>query len=323
MEQKPPLPRSQAPLWTVTDGHAGNLRQAQALARALDLHPVQDVELQPLAPWRWWAPRRLPGSQQAFGPGFAQRLSAPPELAIGCGRQAALATRLLRQLGTRVVQILDPRLPPHHWDWVVAPAHDRASGDNVIKVQGSLNEIDDHWLAAARAAFPALGALPGPRTAVLLGGPSAHMAFDLAAFDALAAKLDALHVHGSLLITASRRTPLDVRARLRQRYAGRADALVWMDEGDGANPYSGLLAWADRIICTPDSVNMLSEACATRAPVFVFEPERLRGRPRAFLEFLLSRGRVRALTAAVDDGDVEPLRETDRVAAILRERLGL
>lgn len=323
MEQKPPLPSSEAPVWTVTDGHAGNVRQAQALARALGLRPIQDVLLQPAAPWCWWAPRHLPGSRQAFGPGFAQRLGSPPTLAIGCGRQAALATRLLREVGTRVVQILDPRLPPRHWDWVIAPAHDNVTGANVIQVQGSLNDIDDRWLEAARADFPALGARGGPRTAVLIGGPSAHMAFDVAAFDALAAKLDAFRDHGSLLMTASRRTPVDVRARLRQRYAGRADAAVWVDEGDGANPYSGLLAWADRIICTPDSVNMLSEACATRVPVYVFEPERLRGRPRAFLEFLLNSGRVRALTPDLNGGHVEPLRETYRVAAILRERLGL
>lgn len=322
MEQTPPSPRARMPLLTVTDGHAGNVRQAQALARAMALHPVQDIWLQPAAPWRWWAPRRLPGSGRAFGEGFAQALDAPPMLAIGCGRQAALATRLLRERGARVVQILDPRLQPRHWDWVVAPAHDSVSGHNVIKVQGSLNDIDDPWLQTARTDFPALGALPGPRTAVLLGGPSAHMAFDVAAFDSLAAKLDALRDRGSLMITASRRTPTDVRVRLRQRYAERADTTVWVDEGDGANPYSGLLAWADRIISTPDSVNMLSEACATRAPVYVFEPERLRGRPRAFLEFLLNSGRIRTLTSDLSEGHVEPLRETDRVAAILREGLG-
>ena len=46
---------------------------------------------------------------------------------------------------------------------------------------------------------------------------------------------------------------------------GRA-ASVWADARDGANPYAGMLGWADRIVCSSDSVNMLSEACATRAP---------------------------------------------------------
>lgn len=356
MEQAPPLPGPEAPVWALTDGHAGNVRQALALARGLAAGwptdtrlgsdsdsgsesdpdsgsssgtrsgPVREVVLDAQAPWKWCAPRRIPASERAFGPAFANDLRTPPKLAVGCGRQAALATRLLRERGAQVVQILDPRLPTPLWDWVVAPAHDRLSGDNVIQVQGSLNEIDDAWLAEARAAFPALGALAGPRTAVLIGGPSAHMQFDVAALDGLCAQLDTLGVEGALMISTSRRTPLPVRERLRQRYAQRA-ARLWIDESDGENPYAGMLAWADRIVCTPDSVNMLSEACATRAPVYVFEPQRLSGRPRAFVDALLGTGRLRSLSAerAVhsDGFNVEPLRETARVAAILRERMDL
>src|SRR5699024_11471290 len=64
------------------------------------------------------------GARHAFGADFAAALSAPPALAIGCGRQAALATRLVRDTGARAVQILDPRLDPSHWDLVIAPEHD-------------------------------------------------------------------------------------------------------------------------------------------------------------------------------------------------------
>lgn len=356
MEQAPPLLGPDAPLWALTDGHAGNVRQAMALARALasgrnldprlgaqlqlgsdsDLRPgsrsgttrgpVREVVLNAQAPWKWWAPRLIPASERAFGPAFANDLRTPPKLAVGCGRQAALATRLLRARGARAVQILDPRLPTQLWDWVVAPAHDGLSGANVIQVQGSLNEIDDVWLAQARAAFPALSALAGPRTAVLIGGPSAHMPFNVAALDALCSQLDALGAEGALMITASRRTPLPVRGHLRQRYSQRA-ARLWIDETDGENPYAGMLAWADRIVCTPDSVNMLSEACATRAPVYVFEPQRLSGRPRAFVDGLMGSGRVRALSAEgarhTDGFNGEPLRETARVAATLRAEMAL
>src|SRR3546814_947431 len=77
-----------------------------------------------------------------------------------------------------------------------------------------------------------------------------------------------------------------VRDALHDRYGGHP-GLAWRDDGDGPNPYPGLLAWADRIVCSADSVNMVSEACATRAPVFVFEPGRVTGRPRRFLDALL------------------------------------
>jgi mitochondrial fission protein ELM1 len=99
--------------------------------------------------------------------------------------------------------------------------------------------------------------------------------------------------------------------------------LTWATPEDGPNPYPGLLAWADRIVCSPDSVNMISEACATRVPVHVFEPGRVRGRPRRFLDALLQRGRVRAMDGRLEDFDVEPLRETARIADEVRQRLNL
>jgi mitochondrial fission protein ELM1 len=82
----------------ISDGRAGNARQAEALALALaDVRPISTLTLSPRAPWRWFAPRRWPGAIDAFGPDFARMLDAAPGIAIGCGRQAALATRLLRE----------------------------------------------------------------------------------------------------------------------------------------------------------------------------------------------------------------------------------
>jgi hypothetical protein len=92
---------------------------------------------------------------------------------------------------------------------------------------------------------------------------------------------------------------------------------------DSDNPYPGLLAWADRIVCTADSVNMLSEACATHVPVFVLGQDRVRGKLQRFHAALRERGRVRPFDDALTPFDVAPLRETARVAAEVRERLGL
>lgn len=308
-------------IWSLSDGRAGNIRQAAALALALDGDESGHCALVPRAPWRWLAPRRLAGDAHAFGDDFARMLAVPPDLAVGCGRQAALATRLLRARGSKAVQILDPRLDPALWDVVVAPLHDGLAGTNVITTLGSLHPVDDAWLADARTRFAAFESLPRPRTALLLGGDSAHARFDHAAFDALAGMLDAALARdgGSVLATTSRRTPTDVRHALHDRYGDRPGT-AWRGEGDGPNPYPGLLAWADRIVCSPDSVNMVSEACATRAPVFVFEPGRVTGRPRRFLDALLANGRVRAMDATLGAFDVEPLRETARVAAEIRRR---
>jgi mitochondrial fission protein ELM1 len=270
-----------------------------------------------------FAPRRSPGADAGFGEAFDAALRAPPAVAIGCGRQAALATRLLRARGSRAVQILDPRIDPNHWDAVIVPEHDRLRGANVITTLGSLHPIDDAWLAAARERFAHFAALPRPRTAVLLGGRSRHARFDRMGFEVLASKLEVALARegGSVLLTTSRRSDRELRGVLAHRY-DETPGVVWRGAEDGENPYPGLLAWADRIICSPDSVNMISEACATHAPVFVFDPGRVRGRPRAFLDALLARGRIRAMDTRLAAFDVQPLRETARVAAQLRERVG-
>lgn len=304
------------------DGRSGHRRQALALAGALGLD-LREHELRAGRLARWLAPRRWPGAEQAFGPAFSELLSDPPSIAIGCGRLPALATRLLHERGTRVVQILDPRVERRHWDLVIAPEHDGIAGDNVIACRGSLNPVDDDWLQQARSRFPQLGALPGPRTAVLLGGPTAAVQFDRSAFEVLATKLEyqLAREGGSLMICGSPRTPPELAAIVRERYC-EGPGVVWMDDSDGENFYAGALAFADRIIVSPDSVNMISEACATAAPVFVAEPHRATGRVRRFIADLEADGRVRAQTREPEFFDAVPLRETARIAARVRERLG-
>lgn len=314
------LPASLA-CWTLTDGRAGNVRQAQALAAAL--HPAPHAwSLQARAPWRWWAPRHAPGSTHAFGDAFRRALADAPALAIGCGRQAALATRELRARGAFAVQILDPRLDPALWDLVVAPQHDALHGGNVITLAGSLHPVDDAWLAQARLAFASL-AFEGPQLALLVGGTSAHAPFDARTFAPVIERVRewARRTHGRVLATTSRRTPGKVRDALRRTVS--PPHCVWTGETDSPNPYAGLLAWADVIVCTADSVNMLSEACATHAPVYVAGIDPLQGRPRRFIDHLLRIGRVRALDDALARFDVVPLRETARVAAEVRARFDL
>lgn len=304
------------------DGRAGNARQALALARALDADAVERA-LTPRAPWRWLAPRRLPASARAFGDDFASLMSSPPALAIGCGRQAALATRLLRTRGSKVVQILDPRIDPRLWDVVVAPEHDGLRGDNVVTMLGSLNPVDDLWLAQAREQFNEFAVLPSPHTVVLVGGPSRHAALGDNDFRALLQQLaaQARDEGGSFSAVASRRTPPPWRDAL-ARIPADVPGLRWRGDADGPNPHAGLQAHADRLVCTPDSVNMLSEAAATMAPVFVWSPGMVSGRLRIFLDALFASGRVRALDNAADPLEVEkPLRETARVAAEVRRLL--
>ena len=303
----------------VTDGHAGNRRQAEALAHALGYADAPHLTVRPSWAARLLAPRCFPAAALTLGDAFAECLAQPPSAVIGCGRQAALATRLLRRAGSRAIQILDPRIDARHWDRVIVPMHDPLRGDNVIPMLGSLHQVDDVWLAQARDAFPALATFAQPRIALMVGGPSKHWTMDDASFRAALTALggSVTTLGGSLLATASRRTPTAWRAALRASDA----QLIWCDDSDGANPYAGLLGWADVIVCTADSVNMLSEAAATSAPVYVLGSEALAGRPKQFLDALIARQRVRPFSGSLDPFPVTPMRETVRVAERLHEWL--
>ncbi|HJU26775.1 MAG TPA: mitochondrial fission ELM1 family protein, partial [Rhodanobacteraceae bacterium] len=234
-------------------------------------------------------------------------------------------TRLLRELSDRecfCVQILDPRIDPRHWDTVIAPRHDGLHGGNVIETLGSLNPVDDAWLANGREAFPEFGRLPRPRIALLLGGPRRGIAYDenhvRALIGALTERLQ--REGGSVLATVSRRTPDDFAHHLRDALA-RFPGTFWRNDGDGPNPYPGLLGWADRIVVTPDSVNMLSEACAVGVPVHTLAAAALPAKLSRFHAALRERGSLHDLGADVPESETDPLRETAWVAAQLRERI--
>jgi mitochondrial fission protein ELM1 len=311
--------------WVVTDGAAGNRRQALALAEALT-PSIREIVVELRAPWSWFAPRQLPGSRMALGRDN-ESLSPPwPSLVIGCGRSAAWATRQIRQWSegkTLAVQLLDPRIDPAHWDLVIAPKHDALRGENVLTPLGSLHPIDDAWLADGRDAFAPFADLPSPRLGVLIGGARRGTPFDDDAASAFLAAVKARHRAdgGSVLVAASRRTPEAQRTRIRDALVG-LPGVVWTDSTDGANPYPGILGWADRLVVTPDSVNMLSEACATGRPVHTFVSKPLPEKLARFHQELRSAGLLHdidATTAATQT----PLRETAAIAREVRRHLGL
>jgi len=311
--------------WVVTDGAAGNRRQALALAEALT-PSIREIVVDLRAPWSWFAPRALPAARLALKGNEPPLLPPWPRLVIGCGRAAAWATRQIRRWSggrTLAVQLLDPRIDPGHWDLVVAPKHDQLAGDNVLHALGSLNPIDDRWLADGRAAFGAFAGLPGPRLGVLIGGSRRGASFDLSAAQAFLAAVRERHAAdtGSVMAVVSRRTPSALLPLFRDALAD-VPGLVWTGSVDGANPYPGILGWADRLVVTPDSVNMLSEACATGVPVHTFLSAPLDAKLARFHAGLRAAGLLHDIDAQTPPRQA-PLRETTAIAAEVRRHLGL
>ena len=311
--------------WVITDAAAGNQRQALALAEHLQM-PLRHLVLEPRAPWSWLAPRLELGGLLALPAAQRGAFTSPwPAVAIGCGRSAALFTRMLRRRSAGhcyTVQILNPRIDPAHWDTVVAPRHDLIDGPNVLRPLGSLNLVDDEWLADGRDSCPGFAELPQPRVGVLLGGPRKGIVLDAGYARQLAARLLERRraEGGSLLVLASRRTPPALIEVFRQALQD-VPGLVWAGRDDGRNPYPGVLGWADRLIVTPDSVNMLSEACAVGCPVQTFVRAPLPAKLARFHQALGDAGLLHALGETDPTTRTPPLRETAAIAAVLRERI--
>lgn len=310
--------------WAISDGAAGNERQALALARALGLVPrVMRIDLR--QPWDALAPRLTLGARRAIRDRAGAPLAPPwPEIAIGCGRRAALVTRVMREWSngrTFSVQILDPRIDAAAFDVVIAPQHDRVRGANVLHSIGALNAVDPAWLAAGRTCFASFAVLPAPRTAVLIGATNPAQKLDGAYFDALIERLAARHATdgGSFLVSVSRRTPSRIAASLRTAFE-KFPGVFWGGGADADNPYAGFLAWADRIVVTPDSVNMLSEAAATGKPLYTFTRHPVAGKLATFHGALMASGHLRQLDDAMHQPQPEPLNETAAIAELLRER---
>ena len=123
-----------------------------------------------------------------------------------------------------------------------------------------------------------------------------------------------------MAVTPSRRTDPAVTRVLAEALAPLG-GYVW--DGSGENPYFGMLALADAIVVTMDSVSMMSEAVATAAPVML---ARLPGRSRRnglFTEGLLRDGRVREFAGRLELWPVTPLDDTAEAAAEMCRRLGL
>ncbi len=302
--------------WIISEGYAGLQAQALGLAEAAGLAP----DVQVLAPGRPW--RMMPA---ALWPAPLAAVALPrtlPDMVIGCGGVAGAVGAALRRRGPRVVQVQNPRLDLRRFDVVVANRHDELTGPNVVITRTALHRVTPARLAEAADAWALrLAALPRPRVAVLVGGTNGRFRLDPPAGAALAGRLAEMvrQDRVGIALTPSRRTDPVVTRMLREALHPLGG---WVWDGAGENPYFGLLALADAIVVTVDSISMISEAVATDAPVMVAP---LPGRSRRiglFLDGLVGDGRVRHFTGRFETWPVRPLNDTPMAAAEMRRRIG-
>ena len=302
-------------IWVLEDPRAGTAAQALGIAERLGL-PFRRVALRfgraAVLPWPWPTLAGLV-DRAAFVPPW-------PTLVISAGRRAAPVSRWLRARGARTVHAMRPGAGATDFDLLVIGAHDQPRpASNVLVIQGAAHRLTPAVLKAAATAFPALAALPRPITGLLLGGPVRAEGMP----PEMAIRLAALAGGGagggvSVLATTSRRTGAAAADALALALAGFPHHLHRWGE-PGANPFAAILALADRLIVTADSISMLSEALMTTTPLLMADPGGLGPRHRAMADGLRASG----LAAWVGE-PLPPSRaaldETGRVVAEIRSR---
>ena len=297
--------------------------QCLGLAEALGMAPVvkRIVARFPwsvLPPQLWFAPFSAPGTG-------GDMLAPPwPDLLIATGRPTVALSIAIRRASrgrTFTVQIQNPTVDPGRFDLVVAPAHDGLAAENVIATIGALHRITSARLAEDADRFrPRLRHLPRPLVAVLIGGSNAQYRMTPAVAERLAddlARLAIVHKAG-LLVTPSRRTGKRNEGLIRDKLAG-LPVEIW--DGSGENPYFAYLGLADAVVVTGDSVSMVSEACATGKPVYVFDLDGGSKKFRSFHAGLRAKGITRPFSGELSQWTYEPLDDMRRVAEEVRRRM--
>lgn len=328
-------------IWVLGDNRLGNTNQAIALAEEIGLkYEVKNIKYNIFS--------KLPNSLLALSSvpihiqkDILQSLGRQelPKLIISAGRRTApLALYLKRKFnkGVKIVQIMRPSLPPQvvakEFDLVVLPQHDYLSqtSPNIVRAIGALSNVKTRFKVAEDSLaehYPELGRF----IAVIIGGSSKQYKFSAADAKILCALLNrAVENHLlPLFISFSRRTPEHVKQIIIDGLKNLPlNSHIIYDpyqDNSNPNPYVGMLAKADYIISTADSISMGSDAASSGKPLYIFCPDSFKlKKHRFFIQQLVDLGVARALDDSINTlqpYEYKPLYEVKKIAELVKSSL--
>jgi mitochondrial fission protein ELM1 len=303
---------NRADVWVLLGPHRGDNNQLLALAESLGI-PFRPIELR----YRWFA--HLPAVARSITvsqlqPDARQAIAPPwPSLVLGIGQRSAPVARYIqRESGGRakIVRLGDPMVSHRLFDLVITTTQYAVrDADNVVRLPITItdqdevrpNQLEERWLQR----------FARPRRLVVIGGKTSLWRFDTNVVSAATQSLRrrAGLEGGSVIAVTSPRTSPELVAAA-QGALGE-EAVVT----DSFPRYGALLAAADEIHVTGDSVSMLSDAIASGKPVgliplepdliarLVRLPNAIMGRPFRMrdLDKFWDDLRARGLVGTVDD----------------------
>jgi len=331
-------------IWILTDNRIGSNNQSIAIAEKLSSDYItKKIEYNSLI--------KLPNfirRSSLLGIDLSKSDSLDgsyPDLLISAGRRlSSVALNIKKKSGgkTFIVNIMDPNLPYNKFDLVLLPQHDNISETmkikypNIIETIGSVNRIQSTKMKSeAKKWETELKKLPKPYIAFIIGGDTKNTTFPPNKFGEITKALSNLAntMNGSLLITTSRRTSPACLQALKENLNCKYYLYDWNDENLKSeeqknplgNPYFAYMGISDYLVVTGDSMSMVSEACSTGKPVYVYMPNQALGKKhKRFCAKLITKGYIKEFnesTKKLETYKYSPLNEAKRITGILMKKL--
>lgn len=274
-------------VWVLSDGKPGHLNQSLGVAEALviDSSQIKVIELQKRRFGNFlsffWPPLKVKNLPQGPWPHVViatGSLTVPVSKWVKMQSPSTVTVQMMAPLNRFGLKFKPGGFLDHvfnhenlnFFDVVASPLHEgKPENESTVLTLGAPNRITPLKLKEAQVQWSkSFSQFKNKKIAVLVGGSNKRFDFGEEKSKEFANDLKQLSQNQSIsyLVTTSRRTGEAQEAILKDNLS--KDHYIW--DGQGSNPYMGIVACADAFIVTPDSVSMVSEAASTGKPVFVW-----------------------------------------------------
>jgi KDO2-lipid IV(A) lauroyltransferase len=315
----------------LSDGKPGHVKQSESVAEQIRgiktqygregmEYPTEKIEVQfksgmhrRLFPWFAfffipWAQGHLRFLKFFFTPETAKAVEeASADFIISAGSSLVpLNFCLARDSRAKSIVLMKPSFPFNLFriDLTLVPAHDRGNiPAEAFRTLLAPSSLDPESLESDAAKLsPGLRDISKIRTSVFLGGDTRQFKMKLADIQKLFESLEQNPEGGDYLATTSRRTSPEIAAYLKNtvRHQARCQGVIIAQEDSRKEVVGGMMALAEVLIVTEDSISMISEAlrAGKKVVVLCFESKGLPTKHRRFREILAREAAIVTATPA-------------------------
>ena len=306
----------------LTEGMHGMISQVEGLAKALDIDfSHHKVELKHF--WKLIPPRLTPLSNISF----KEIKTSDFDIIISCGRKSVIPSIYLKKISKKKIyniHIQDPKVNYNFFDLIIAPEHDGISSSNIINTKGAIHYLTDNEIKDNSNYLKSFIKNDERKIfAFIMGGPNKYYEYSTKNMKRIFSTLYNLNKKQNfqLVVIPSMRTPKNT-IQYAKEFFGESHTVI---ENIDKKAYLSALALAEYIIVTCDSSSMISEAALTGKPIYVANilPKRNDKRFQKFRNLFRELNITRNLGEPFENWSYQKLDETNRVAKIIKEKVGI